>query len=74
MKIQYFPEDDILYIDLAEKNSVESEEVASGIVVDFDENGFPVGIEISNASKIISLEQLEISNFPLADLILKKAA
>jgi len=74
MKIQYFPEDDVMYIDLSDKPSVESEEIVPGIVVDFDEEGNPVGIEISNASKSIRFDLLEISNLPLSNLIFKKAA
>ncbi len=51
MKVQYFPEDDVIYIELSDKSSTESEEVIPGIVVNFDKDGIPVGIEISNASK-----------------------
>ncbi len=74
MKIQFYPDDDIIYIDLSDKTSTESEEVIPGIVIDYDENGNPVGIEISNASKLVKVDRLEISNLPLSDLILKKAA
>lgn len=74
MKITYYPKDDVIYIDLQDKPSVESEEVSPGIVVDFDQEGTPVGIEISQASQKVRFEALEIINFPLAGLTLKKAA
>ena len=74
MKIQFFPDDDVLYIDLSDRTSTESEEVIPGIVIDYDEDGNPVGIEISNASKLVRVDKLEISDLPLSGLILKKAA
>jgi len=74
VKIAYYPEDDVIYIDLQDKPSTESEEVAPGIVVDFDENGSPVGIEISNASRKVRFQDLEILNLPLSGLSFKKAA
>ncbi|AEH45615.1 Protein of unknown function DUF2283 [Thermodesulfatator indicus DSM 15286] len=74
MKIIYYSEDDIIYIDLQDKPSMESEEVSPGIVIDFDENGVPVGIEISNASQKVRFKDLEIINLPISDFIFKKAA
>ena len=64
MKIKYYPDTDSLYIDLSEKVSVESQEVAPGIVLDFDENNSIVGIDIDNASKTLNLNDLEIVSLP----------
>ena len=64
MKIRYYPETDSLYIDLSEKTSVDSEEIAEGVVIDFDEKGNIVGIDIDNASKKISLKTLTIVKLP----------
>lgn len=64
MKMKYYKETDSLYIDLSEKTSVESLEVAPGIVVDFDEADNIVGIDIDHASQILNLSELEISNIP----------
>ena len=50
MKMRYYKDTDSLYIDLSEKSSVESLEVAPGIVVDFDENNNILGIDIDRAS------------------------
>ena len=46
MKFHYYPETDSLYIDLSERKSVDSREVAPGVVLDFDESGNLVGIDI----------------------------
>lgn len=43
MKLFYYPEMDSLYIDLSERASVDSIEVAPGVVVDMDEQGNVVG-------------------------------
>ena len=51
MKISYYSETDTFYIELKEVPSVESEELAEGIVVDSDENGEIIGIEIERASE-----------------------
>ena len=42
---------DAVYLNLTDRPIKESEEVADGIVVDYDEQGRIVGIEILDASK-----------------------
>ncbi|MBI4769944.1 MAG: DUF2283 domain-containing protein [Chloroflexi bacterium] len=74
MLFQYFPETDMLYIKLADGVSTESEEVAPGVVLDFNEQNRAIGIEIEDASKFIDLSRLELTSLPLADLILKDRA
>ena len=65
MKISYYQETDTLYIDLeVNSTSVESEEIADGIVVDYDEEGRVVGIEIENAKERVNLSNL-ILNLPI---------
>jgi uncharacterized protein YuzE len=64
MKIHYYPETDSLYIDLVSKASAESREVADGVVVDFDEAGNIVGIDIDNASQKLDLKTLETEALP----------
>jgi len=73
MKMRYYKDTDSLYIDLSEKSSVESLEVAPGIVVDFDENNNIVGIDIDRASQILSLSELEISSIPSKKFIFSPA-
>lgn len=53
MKIRYDKEVDALYIDLLDLPSLESEEIAPSIILDFSEDGRVVGIEILNASQKI---------------------
>jgi uncharacterized protein YuzE len=72
MVFQYYPDTDMLYIRLADKASIESEEVAPGIVVDFDENNRAVGIEIEDASAFIDLSRLEVLALPISNLILSE--
>ena len=64
MKLNYFPETDSLYIDLAEHPSVESREVSAGVVLDFDAHGDVVGIDIDNASRRVDLSVLALSRLP----------
>lgn len=64
MRLNYYPETDSLYIDLAEADSTESREVSEGVVLDYDAAGNLVGIDIDNASKKVRLEQLVLSKLP----------
>jgi len=64
MKLRYYPETDSLYIDLADRSSVESKEVSEGVVLDYDADGNLVGIDIDNASKKLELNELVLSKFP----------
>lgn len=70
MKFHYYPETDSLYIDLAEKTSVESQEVAPGVVLDFDEEGHLVGIDIDHASQVVNLSRLEAKALPVTTVSL----
>jgi uncharacterized protein YuzE len=74
MTFQYFPDTDMLYIELVSGVSTESEEVAPGIVLDFDEKNHVIGIEIEDASTFIDLSKLEVSALPIVNLILHKDA
>ena len=68
MNFKYFPEDNMLYIQPLPGVSFESEEVAPGIVLDFDENSHIIGIEIEEASKRFDLTRLELSDLPLTNV------
>jgi uncharacterized protein YuzE len=72
MVFKYYPNTDMLYIQFVDAISVESEEVAPNIVLDFGENARVIGIEIEDASKLIDLSKLELSALPLANLIVMK--
>ena len=64
MKLAYYPETDSLYIDLSEKTSVESTEISEGIVLDYDDEGKLLGIDIDNASSKVKLKDLIITRQP----------
>ena len=51
MKIRYDKETDILLIQLANKPIEESDQEKKGIILDYDENGEIVAIEVLNASQ-----------------------
>ncbi|HLF08679.1 MAG TPA: DUF2283 domain-containing protein [Dehalococcoidia bacterium] len=65
MKLNHYPETDSLYIDLSHKTSVDSREVAPGVVLDFDEEGRLVGIDIDHASQLLDLTKLETQSVPV---------
>jgi len=65
MRISFYPETDSLYIELSEKPSVDSQEIKPGIVLDLDEEGNLVGLDIDQASKKINLSRLEIEALPM---------
>jgi uncharacterized protein YuzE len=72
MTFTYDQKSDMLYIELIDKPSFESEEVAPGVVLDFDENNQIVGIEIEDAKRRIDMSRLEVSSLPIADLIVSQ--
>ncbi|MGQ9627959.1 MAG: DUF2283 domain-containing protein [Anaerolineae bacterium] len=72
MKFHYYPETDSLYIDLSEKVSVDSQEVAPGVVLDFDAEGHLVGIDIDHASQVVNLSSLEAEALPISNLSLMR--
>lgn len=64
MKLHYYADTDSLYIELLQKESVDSIEVAAGVVLDFDTEGNLVGIDIDQASKRTNLSRLEANGLP----------
>ena len=73
MLFEYHPDSDMLYIRLADGASTESEEIAPGVVLDFDASNQVIGVEIEDASKFIDLSRLELRALPIADLIDRKS-
>jgi uncharacterized protein YuzE len=68
MKIHYDPETDSLYIDLNERPGADAREIIDGMVVDFDDQGRPVGIDIQHASDQLDLSTLETRALPVLDV------
>jgi len=73
VKFNYYPETDSLYIDLSERTSTESREVAPGVVLDFDQQGQLVGIDIDQASRVVDLSRLEATHLPIEDMSVTRA-
>ena len=71
MRIQYFSETDTLSIRLNDSPSVESEEIAPDVVVDFDAAGGVVGIDIDIASSKVDLKNLDLKGLLIPELISK---
>ena len=72
MIFDYYADTDMLYIRLADGISVESEEVAPGVVLDFDGDNRLLGVEVEDASKLIDLSRLELRALPIADLLFRE--
>ena len=64
MKLHYDPASDSLYIDLSDRPSVDSDEVADGVVLDFDAQGHLVGIDIEHASERVDMQRLVLEQLP----------
>lgn len=72
MKLHYYPETDSLYIDLAENSGVEAQEVAPGVVLDFNASGQLVGIDVDHASEIVDLSRLEAEALPIGSVAISR--
>ena len=68
MKLSYDAETDSLYIHLSETPSVDSDEVADGIVLDYAADGALVGIDVQHASEKADIQSVNLSNLPLREL------
>lgn len=73
MKVHYYPETDSLYIDLADRPGADSREVAPGVVLDFDDAGRLVGIDIDRAHDVVDLSRLDAVSLPVGSVSLTVA-
>ena len=60
MKTSYDPATDSLYVHLADRASVDSVELADGLVVDYDLDGVAVGIDMQRVSQATGLKGEEV--------------
>ena len=65
MKFEYYPATDTLYIQLQEGPGVDAREVAPDTVLDFNESGEVIGIEIEQASKRADLTNFHLRSLPV---------
>ena len=66
MKNQYDKSTDSLYLHLRNKPSHESEEVLNDVIIDYDDLGAPVGIDIQNASANAELSEMTFNTLSVA--------
>ena len=69
MKISYDKATDSLYIHLADRAAVDSDDVKDGVVLDFGANGALVGIDVQHASVRADLNNLSLSKLPFGELL-----
>ncbi len=60
MKIEYSKEDDALYITLKDADIADTDELTEDIIIDYDEGGNIVGIEVLDASQHVDMESISI--------------
>jgi len=65
MKLNCDPATDSLYIELTDTPSAESQEVAEGLIVDFDHTGRVVGLDLQHAKANFDLTRLDTSTLPI---------
>jgi len=58
MRISYDEKTDSLYVRLKETPYYESDEVKESVLLDYDDKGNVIGIEILNASEYLSSDEL----------------
>ncbi len=63
MRLKVDKENDALYFRLDESPIAESEEVQPGVILDFNANGYVVGIEMLDLSKRTIAQQLGVLQF-----------
>jgi uncharacterized protein YuzE len=63
MRLKVDKENDVLYFRLDETAIVESEEVQPGVILDFNQEGYVIGIEILAISTRIAPEKLNVLQF-----------
>jgi len=65
MKLHYYEDTDSLYIDLSARTSADSQEISDGVIVDYDNAGKVVGIDIQHASERLDLSIIETAHLPI---------
>ena len=71
MKITYDPEADALYIELRDARPSDSMDIEEGVTAELDDQGHIIGLEVLDASKRMTLEDL--ANVSFENLLLVSA-
>ena len=72
MKILYYPDINSLSIVLNAKPGADVLEIVDGLIVDIDDEGLPVGIDIQHASRHLDLSTLKTQALPLQEIKLHR--
>ena len=68
MRLDYDVSTDSLYIHLSERQATDSEEISEAVVLDYDDKGNVVGIDLQHASAKFDLSTLRIHRLPISEL------
>lgn len=71
MKIEYSKEADAIYVYFKEEFVAKSKEIEDGVVIDFDEKGQLIGIEVLDVSQRFNLSDIvnvSIENLPVESI------
>ena len=71
MKLNYDVVTDSLYIEFMDKAGSDAIVINDDMVLDIDETGKPVGLDIQHASDKMDLHSLEMQSFPVQNLKVK---
>ena len=63
MRMHYSQDADAIYIRLKEDHVHDTDEVAEDIIMDFDDKGHVIGIEILSASEKVDVRELIVQSF-----------
>ncbi len=69
MKIRYSKETDALYIRFNEREIDSSDEIAEGVIVDFNSEGEIVAIEILDVSKRADISKILVESFQKVEVV-----
>lgn len=64
MRLQYDKASDSLYMHFSDRAGTSAREIADGVVIDVDEHGAIVGLDIEHASRKLDLSTLETGGLP----------
>jgi uncharacterized protein YuzE len=65
MNLNYYSDTDSLYITFSKNTSIKTKEVSDGVLLDYDQYGNIVGIDIDNASKKINMTEINLDKLPI---------
>lgn len=69
MRIRYDEKSDALYIRFGEERCYESDEIKEGLILDYDQSGNIIGIEILDASDYLKADELSTVHFDVEKVL-----